>query len=541
MADDLARAMLFEQSNMEELRSGFDQYLVDIKEFVRPATSNFYQQSGRVASPQANLRCYDSTALWAVEQLASGYAGFLTPSNDRWADVVLEGDEVPDREGQIWLDSVADTIYRQYGNPHVRFTPTTQEAYLDLAAFGTMNMIQEYNTRHRRLQFRAYATGDVWLRESADGDIDVHHRLTHFTTRQLYQLFDKNILDRIEPVFKDYAENRRVWDVLHIVRPNSDKFRVDHKVNKPFISLYILRDTKDTLRAGGYDFDPYCTGREKVVAGQIYGQSNAFTNLPAIKMLNAMMKTVIKAANKAIDPPVMAPSDGFMVPLSGDAGAIWWYDPGMMTPDAVKQFEMRGRFDISDALIADVRDQITRGFHVDWLIRNKKRERQSATEIMDDRDEMLRQLAPTLGRIESETLAKVVRTSYKLLNKAGHIPPAPPSLRGKKLDVRFQSPSARAQFGARGTDLQRYLADLAPMVNLWPSMLDNMDPDAIAQFLARVRNVPAIILRDEESKAALREQNNRDKELAQLTEGAPAAAGAIKDIAQAERLAGEPA
>lgn len=541
MADELARAMLFEQANMEEIRSGFDQFLVDIKEFVRPATSNFYAASGRVSPPQTNLRCYDSTALWAVEQLASGYAGFLTPSNDRWADIVLEGDEVPDREGQLWLDMVADMIYREYGNPHTRFIPSMQEDYLDLAAFGTSHLIQEYNTRQKRLQFRAYAPGDMWIRESADGMIDVHHRIAHMTTRQLYQFFPMGILNGIEQVFKDRNTNTRTWDVLHIVRPNSDKFRVDHKVRKHFISLYVLRETKDTLKASGYNFDPYSTGREKVVSGQVYGQSNAFTNLPAIKMLNAMMKTVIKAANKAIDPPVMAPSDGFMVPLSGDAGALWWYDAGMMTPDAVKQFEMRGRFEISDALISDVRDQITRGFHVDWLIRNKKRERQSATEIMDDRDEMLRQLAPTLGRIESEKLAQIVRTSYKLLNQAGRIPPAPASLRGKKIDIRFQSPSARAQFGARGIDLQRYLQDLTPMVNLWPSMLDNMDPDAVAQYLARIRNVPAIVMRDEDSKAELRQQNAQKEELAQMVQGAPLAAGAIKDIAQAEKIAGEPA
>lgn len=540
MADDLGIAMVFEQSNMEDIRSGFDQYLTDIREFVRPASSGFYGK-GIVSPPSTNIRCYDSTAMWAAEQLASGYAGFLTPSNDRWFDVILDGDEVPDREGQMWLDAVADIIFREYGNPHTRFVSAMQEDYLDLASFGTSHILQEYNSKKGRLQFRAFSTADVWIRESADGHIDVHHRMTNMTTRQMYQMFDEKVLNGIEQVYKDRENNTRTWDVLHIVRPNSDKLRAQHKVKLPYISLYVLKQTKDTLKAGGYNFYPYAVGREKVIAGQVYGQSNAFTNLPAIKMLNAMMRTVIKAANKAIDPPTMAPSDGFMVPLSADSGALWWYDAAMMTPDAVKQFPMQGRFDISDVLIADVRTQITRGFHVDWLIRNKKNERQTATEIMDDRDEMLRQLAPTLGRIQVDKAANIVKTSYNLLNRAGRIPEAPASIKKKRLDIRFQSPAARAQFGARGADIQRYIQDLTPMINLWPSMLDNMDPDGIAQYLARIRNLPANVMMDEDAKQAKRDADAQQAEMDRLVEGAPNAGKAIKDIAQAENLLGEPA
>jgi hypothetical protein len=536
MPDALAEAIIYEQSNMEEVRSGFDQFLTDIREFVRPATSDFYGQ-GVVPNPQTNVRCYDSTAMWAAEQLASGYAGFLTPSNDRWADIVLEGDEIPDRDGQMWLDAVSDVIFREYGNPYTRFTASMQEDYLDLAAFGTSHLLQEYNVRKQRLQFRAYATADCWVRESADGQIDVHHRITNMTTRQLYQEFDHNVLNGIEQVFKDKANNVRRWDVMHVVRPNSDELRAEHNISLPFISLYVLRQTKDTLKASGYNFYPYTTGREKVVAGQVYGQSNAFTNLPAIKMLNSMMRTVIKAANKAIDPPTMAPSDGFMVPLSADAGALWWYDAAMMTPDAVKQFPMQGRFDISDTLIADVRNQITRGFHVDWLIRDKKNERQTATEILDDRDEMLRQLSPTLGRLETDKAANIVRTSYRLLNRHGRLPPAPTSVRRKRLDVRFQSPAARAQFGARGADVQRYINDITPMLNIWPSMVDNMDPDAISRYIARVRNLPGSVILDEEAVAVKREADAREQQANQMLEGAPQLAGALKDVAQAESIA----
>lgn len=536
--EELVKELLAEHSHLKTLRSSYDGFLSDITDFVRPSTSSFYD-SGTISNVTTNTKCYDSTAMWAAEQLAAGYAGFLIPSNDRWADIILDGDEAPDREGQVWLDMVSDMMFREWGNPQSRFISSMQEDFFDLSGFGTSVIYHDYNRQRKCNYFRAFSIANCWLKENSEGIIDTVHRSTNYTTRQLYQEFDQNTLDGIEVVFKDKAKDSRSWEVIHVVKPNTDKLAAVTTFKKKYMSIYILKEARAAVRVSGFSYMPYHIGREKVVPGRVYGESCALTLLPSIKMLNSMMKSVIKAANKAIDPPVMAPSDGFVVPLKSDPGAIWWYDSATMNPDAVKPFPLQGNFQISDALIQDVRDQITRGFHVDWLIRNKKRERQTATEIMDDRDEMLRQLSPTLGRIESEKISSIVKTTYKLMVAANRFPPAPSSLSKKTLDVRFQSPTARAQYGARGADIQRYIADLTPMVNMWPSMLDTLDPDAISQYLARIRNIPAIIMRDEESKAQMREQKNQEAQTQQLVQGAPLAGKAMKDIAQAQQISGD--
>ena len=536
MADELAKGLMMDHALLVTRRNSYDMYLEDIKEFVRPASPDFYNSGGTISQPATNIRCYDSTAMWAAEQLAAGYAGFLTPSNDRWADLIFENEQEATRDEQLWLDAASDILYRMWANPAARFTGSMQENYFDLAGFGTSHVYQDWNAKKQAFRFRAYSPADCWIRENNDGFIDTLHRSTVYTTRQLYQQFDHGVLTGIEQVFKDKEKNERTFEVIHIVRPASDDDKLPTK--KAYASFYILKASNDTLRKGGYDYFPYHTGREKVIAGHVYGQSSAFTMLPAIKMLNAMMKTVIKAANKAIDPPTMAPSDGFMVPLSADAGALWWYDAGMMNPDAVKQFPAQGRFEISDGLIEDVRNQITRGFKVDWLIRNKKNERQTATEIMDDRDEMLRQLAPTLGRIETEQISSIVKTSYNIARREGKLPPAPSSMTNKRLDVRFQSPLARAQYGARGADIQRYIADITPMYNIWPSMAQTIDEDALSTYLARIRNVPSVVLRDEKAKAELREAEAQQAQEQKMMEAAPALSRSLKDVAQAEEISG---
>ena len=50
--------------------------------------------------------------------------------------------------------------------------------------------------------------------------------------------------------------------------------------------------------------------------------------LPDTKMLNKMAETTIRAAQKQIDPPLMVPDDGFMMPVRTTPGALNFYRTG---------------------------------------------------------------------------------------------------------------------------------------------------------------------------------------------------------------------
>ena len=353
MADPIGIRLMQDHELLRTRRSSYDNYMSDIKEFVRPASPDFYG-SGQIQPVRTNVKCFDSTAMWAAEQLAAGYAGFLVPANDRWADLILDEDRHASYEEAIWLDNVSDLLFREWGDPLVRFNSAMQEGFNEVASFGTDIIYQDVHPVTQKLYFKAFPIADCWLRENYLGQIDTVHRSTIFTTRQLYQQFDHSVLNGIERISKDKEKNYNTYEVIHVVCPADDELVSKMRVKKPWASFYILRESRDVIRSGGYDFFPYHVGREKVVAGHVYGQSCAFTMLPAIKMLNAMMRTVIKAGNKMIDPPVMAPSDGFVVPLRSDPGAIWWYDASSMNPEAVKQFPFQGGFQISDNLIAEI-------------------------------------------------------------------------------------------------------------------------------------------------------------------------------------------
>ena len=52
------------------------------------------------------------------------------------------------------------------------------------------------------------------------------------------------------------------------------------------------------------------------------------TALPDVKMVNLMSKTIIQAAQKQIDPPLLVPDDGFILPVRTQPGGLNFYRAG---------------------------------------------------------------------------------------------------------------------------------------------------------------------------------------------------------------------
>ena len=52
------------------------------------------------------------------------------------------------------------------------------------------------------------------------------------------------------------------------------------------------------------------------------------TALPDVKMLNKMSEVTIRAAQKQIDPPLMVPDDGFIMPIRTTPGSLNFYRAG---------------------------------------------------------------------------------------------------------------------------------------------------------------------------------------------------------------------
>ena len=99
--------------------------------------------------------------------------------------------------------------------------------------------------------------------------------------------------------------------------------------NMDWVSCHVHEKTGTLLNESGFKEFPYVVPRYlKTSSNEIYGRSPAMNALPDTKMLNTMSKVSIKAAQKQIDPPLMVPDDGFILPIRTVPGGLNFYRSG---------------------------------------------------------------------------------------------------------------------------------------------------------------------------------------------------------------------
>ena len=158
--------------------------------------------------------------------------------------------------------------------------------------------------------------------------------------------------------------------IVHAVMPRDEENRDDYKLdaeNKPYASCYIDPEEKVLLSESGFDEFPYMVPRWKKSSYEIgYGRSPTMTALPDIKMLNKMSEVTIRAAQKQIDPPLMLPDDGFMLPIRTVPGGLNFYRAG--TRDRIEPLQIGANNPLGLQTEEQRRQAIRSAFYVDQLI-----------------------------------------------------------------------------------------------------------------------------------------------------------------------------
>ncbi|HYF36776.1 MAG TPA: portal protein, partial [Prosthecobacter sp.] len=527
--DPIAKDVLARWGRMKTERSTYEHNWQDIRDLVRPSASDFTRGTAPGQTRTDNI--YDGTARQALEDLAGGLHSYLTNPADRWFGLEIDdmADIADDHDALEWLEETSDAIYAEYAHPKVRFSPAIREAYKDVSGFGTCILNQEWNPATGHLLFRTFALASCWIGTNSDGDVDVVLRCVKWDKRQLTQEFGEEALPQ---KIKDERDETRKFEVVHAVYPRQegsyDPKKIDAK-NMPYASCWVLVECQHTLREGGYRSFPYHVGRWETVAEEVYGYSPAHTCLPDIRMLNRMELTIIKAAQKATDPPIFVPNDGVMLPIKISPASVNFYENGIEDPFRI--MEHKGDLPIGLEMSDRKREMIRKAFHLDWVEITRKKERQTAFELQQDEEENIRQLGPILGGLQSDILHPAVARSYMLLMEHQRLKPAPESLNGRALRIVYVSPAARAQKASKAIAIGRLLQDVVPMVQVQPEVADALDLDAAVQELATAREAPRRVVRSPEEIDALRKQRQIQTALA----AAEPASKAMLNIAKAQQ------
>jgi len=507
-------------------RHNWDQHWQELADYCIPNKNDIY--SSRSRGEKKFDRLYDSTAIHTVELLASALHGMLTNPSTFFFELTTGDPTVDGRDDvRTWFQDVVEKIHLVLNNSN--FQTEIHEVYLDLVTFGTAPM-QIISDKEFGIRFLSHPIYNCYIAENNKGVVDEIYIELKWTAKRIKQEFGEDALKEL--MDKDASFNKdpqAEFKVIHAIYPRKvyDNKGLPNKFK--FASEYILEQYTYTLNESGFRSFPYVVPRWVKTSYETYGRSPAMKALPEIKMLNAMMLVTIRAAQKVVDPPLMIPNDGVMLPVRTIPGGLNFIDRG---GDEIRPLITGGRLDLSFEMMNDVRRRIKDAFFVDQL-QLQEGPQMTATEVLQRTEEKLRLLGPILGRQQFELLRPMVERVFQILLRNKTFQEPPEILQGAEFQIQYSSQIAKSQRVSESQNLNRALQVIAPLVEFDPAIMDVFDGDEAARIASKMFGVPQRMLRNEEDVDNIRQARSQATAELQERDDMQAQAEVVNKLGQA--------
>jgi hypothetical protein len=494
---DLSKSLLSRYEKLEGQRQNWETHWQEVADYMQPRKADVTKQRAR--GDKRMEQVFDSSPIQAVELLAASLHGMLTNPSTPWFTLRFKDAEIDNEdEAKLWLEASTDAMYTAFNRSN--FQQEIFELYHDLITFGTACMFIEEDDDDI-IKFSTRHINEVFIAENDKGRIDTVFRRFKISARAAVQKFGDNVSSDIKGIFnKDPYEE---IEILHAVYPRSDfNPKKKDKSNMPFESVYLEYKNANELSISGFREFPFVVPRYLKASNEIYGRSPAMTALPDVKMLNEMSKTTIKAAQKQVDPPLLVPDDGFLLPVRTVPGGLNFYRSG--TRDRIEPLNIGANNPLGLNMEEQRRDSIRAVFYVNQLMMQDGPQ-MTATEVIQRNEEKMRLLGPVLGRLQSELLKPLIDRVFAILLRNDMLPPAPEFLSGRDIEIEYVSPLAKAQKSSELQSIMRAIEILGSMQNIAP-VFDYVNFDNLVKHLADIVGMPQKLLKSQNQVNAEREQ-----------------------------------
>lgn len=518
-------------------RSQFDNVWQEIRDYMLPNRPSF--TSVEVKGKKTMDKIKDGTAIYALNVCKAGINGMLTNAALPWHGIETTdhslNSEPAMREA---LQEVNDIMPVEYHNSN--FYTNIDGIYEEVIGFGQSGLFIGEG-KSTALNFIPVALRDCYIDTNSEGKVDTLLRVQRMTARQAEQSFE-TLTPRMNEILRDRKTDKE-FEVLHVVCPRKDR-ELDKKgnykkdnMNKAFASFYIATEEKKVLEEGGYDEFPYAVPRLFAMSGDEYGRGLGWNALPDTKMLNTMETTGIRAWQKATDPPVVLPDEGFSLPVRVGPGGVNynsnWDKPGSEARSlyGAGSFQQLPSF---EQKCEQKRAQIREFFFYKQFSTQQEGQPRTASEIIQIASENLKILGPLLNRFMEELLKPVIIRSFWILYRAGKFPKLRTLVESSQNPIEFKivylSPIAKAQRLYEAQELQNAFGLIMPVAQVKPELLDNISGDKFFSVTSelypavlKIAETPADVkkIRKTRAEEALRAQGMQ--EIGGMLEGAKTA------------------
>lgn len=526
-------------------RAHFEQDWESIARLLRPQRGGFGLTDGQDRKMEKPL---SSAPILALTNFAAGMYGNVSNEANQWYGIATPDEDFNNWQPMAeWLD-IATRRTRNSLLPSLSpFYTATGSLYADIAAFGNAAAYDELSADRRGFIDVTLSLAEVVFDIDPWGQVCEVVRRFLLTARQAVMMFPgRDVLPpKVLELAAKGAPDRLVF--AHHVLPNGDWRRgALGPRGKKWLSRHVCETDMTLLREGGYDDMPFYAPRWEVDAGMIYGTGPGFTALASTRLLTRMHEATARASQWAADPTHLAPDrDAWALNGRFAPGQVIYGGTDARGNALVQPYAPVGNIGVTlqekQALLEEIKD----AFHFS-LMTLAGRTGMTATEVMAIEEERMRLWAPHASRIQQEYLARKIERRFKLMWKAGQIPPPPPEAQAMELplQVTYTSAAAMAVKAREGLAVGQFLANLAGLAQLGPEHMqrvaDRLDPDAAIDVLHDASaSVPAKILRPREAADQLAAQRQQAQEAMMALQAAQAAGTAMRDMGQGAAAFGQ--
>lgn len=477
--------------------------------------------------------------------LGDSIGGMLRPRGQQWFVTKTNRDDSElDGSARRFLESATKAQYRAMYDKNAQFTKATKQGDHDYAAFGQCVISAEVNLKDVSLLYRNWHLKDVVWCEDEYGVICLIARKWKTCARDASKHFKGNIHQEIKQIAADKSSTRAYepgLEFYHIMimadeygyAPTQDS----SGTVRPWMSLWIDPKNKFVMEEEPRLTSYYIIPRWQTVSGSQYAHSPAVVaGLPDARLIQAMTYTLLRAGEKAVDPPMAAIQEVVQSDMPLYPGGITWLDS-----------DYEGK--IQDALMPIANDyralptalgmhqeqmkMIETAFYINRLSMPPVTHEMTAEEARYRVQQYIRQALPLFEPIEQEYNAPLCENTFKLLlgvNAFGPRSNIPDSLSGAEIEFKFESPLIEA----RDQELARTFVDskalIAQAAEIYPAAAKMLNTETALRDALRGSGAPATWVKDEGEMEAYNkeaEQTQQAMQAAQVLGTAGQAAQAV--------------
>lgn len=527
---DRAQEYIKRFKKLDEARSNWKSRWQQVGDYIHPVRGDI--QTERAPGAPRYTLIYDDTAQRASDILVAGLFSYLTSPHMPWFKLMPRNQGLLlDEQSALWLQDSEQRMYCMFAMSN--FYKAIAMMYQDLVNINHGIVFIDEDISGKRLVFRNLSPRDVVIAENNLGRVDTLMRKIKWTARQAYQEFGDKLDEKIKQDASESPDTK--YDFLHVVTPRSDrnKLKKDSK-NLPYESTYVCMKEKKILDEGGYHEFPAVIPRWSTYTDDVYGTCPSIASLNNVKTLNKTIELYIQQSEKALNPPLQV-TPGFKDRIRTMPGGI---NVKGRKDDSVDPIITSGRIEISDKILADQREQVNERYYVStFLMLSQLGQRMTAYEVSSRENEKMMMLGPAIGRITDECLGPLIDRCFGIMMRGGYFLPIPDAIVEQEIDVEYLSPLARAQKAVQAGSIDRLVAFIAPLTQLYPDISDNLNPDEATRFYADVFGVPKSILRGIDAIKGMREARQKMQQDEAMKQQFLEAAPAIESIAKADAAA----